>query len=111
MAKIDHIIIKSGDKDIKDSINFSRVEEFGNIALHAVQKTEPEAVEFLKNKGYKDVKYITDTETDSVVIVAGNGKDIVVSVRGKDSPKDDDTVAPFSKKIDSAKNFISHSGT
>ncbi len=87
-----HIIIKSTDPNKTDNINFLRVEEFGNVALHAVQRTEPEAIEFLKNKGYKDIKYITDAETDSVVIVAGNGKDIVVSVRGKDSQKDDYTV-------------------
>lgn len=72
-------------------VDFVRMLSLGNVALDAVHQTEDVADKRLRDLGYTDIRYIDDRETDSIIVVAGNGKEVVVSIRGYDSPKDNDT--------------------
>lgn len=72
-------------------LDYVRVLSLANVALDAVHLAQPEATARLQALGYSEVRYIHDEATDTTAVVASNGKEVVASIRGYDSPKDSAT--------------------
>jgi hypothetical protein len=81
---------------IDNNVDFNRLDKVASVSLSATQKDEQSATQELTEAGYDQIKYIQDKATDTVAIVAADKNEIIVSIRGFDSPEDKKTAVSFS---------------
>lgn len=97
---VGHVDVRAADTYAKpllegEKLDYVRLLSLSNVALDAVHLPEAEATQRLHDLGYHEVRYIRDDITDTVAVVASDGKEMLVSIRGFDSPKDGATAIRF----------------